>query len=126
MKNTLIVAAMLSVATICVISTVDHARADDDKVSIKKVMKSAMKDGLCKKVASGKAEDGDAAQLLELFTAMSKLDPPRGDADSWKSKTDALVAAAQDCVDGKEGATKKLAAAANCKACHGAHKPPKN
>lgn len=124
MKNTLIVAALLAVAALGVISTLDEAQAvDAEKVTIKKVMKAAMKDGLCKKVASGKGDPGDAEKLLEMFTAMSKLEPPRGEADSWKEKTSALVAAAQECVDDKEGAGAKLGAAASCKACHSAHKP---
>ena len=120
MKNTLIVAAMLAVASLGAMRVV----ADDaeEEVTIKVVMKQAMKDGLCKKVASGKGEAGDAEKLVELFTAMSKQDPPKGGADSWQAKCDALIAAAKDCAEGKEGATAALGAAANCKACHGAHK----
>ena len=114
---------ILAAAIIAAIGILGAAKAQaEDEVTIKKVMKVCMKDGLCKKVASGKGEEGDAEKLLKLFTAMSKLDPPKGDAASWKAKTDALVAAAKDCVDGKEGATKALGAAANCKACHSVHK----
>ncbi len=44
------------------------------------------------------------------------------DAESWKSKTTALIKAAQLAVDGKKGAGAALKKAANCKACHNVHK----
>lgn len=100
--------------------------ADEEapKHTVKQVMKAAMKDGLCKKVADGKGSKEDAGQLVVLFTAMAANAPPRGDAESWKAKTAALVAAAKACADGEEGASAKLGAAANCMACHKDHKPP--
>ena len=121
MKNTLIVAALLSVASVGALRVM--AEDAEEEVTIKDVMKAAMKDGLCKKVAKGEGDQADAEKLLELFTALSKQKPPKGDAESWKEKCDALVAAAKACAEGKEGAGAKLGAAANCKACHGAHKP---
>ena len=123
MKNTLILAALFAVAAL---GTVRLMAEDAEKdPSIKDVMKTAMKEGLCKKVAKGEGEKADAEKLVELFTAMSKQKPPKGDADSWEAKCDALIAAAKNCVEGKEGATAALGAAANCKACHDAHKPAK-
>jgi len=124
MKNTLIVAAMLAVASLATMRAVGEDRSDDAEKtpSIKEVMKLAMKDGLCKKVASGKAEDGDAEKLVVLFTALSKQEPPKGDAESWKAKTATLLAAAKACANGEEGATARLGKAANCKACHSVHK----
>ena len=124
MKNTLIVAALLAVASLGALRVT--AEDAEKEVTIKEVMKVAMKEGLCKKVAKGEGSKEDAEKLLALFTAMSKQDPPKGEADSWKEKCDALVAAAQGCVDGKEGAAASLGAAANCKACHGPHKPASN
>lgn len=92
------------------------------KYSTKDVMKEAMKGGLCGKVAGGKGSKEDAAKLLELFTSLAANKPAKGEAASWKEKTGALVAAAKEAVDGKEGAGDKLKKAANCKACHDAHK----
>lgn len=89
---------------------------DKAKFTISEVMKKAMKGGLCGKVASGKASDEEKMQLVELFTALAANPCPKGDAKSWKSKTDALVSAAKS-ADGKA-----LKAAANCGACHKAHK----
>ena len=120
MKNTLIIAAVLAFVSVGAISTM----ADDaeKEVTIKDVMKIAMKDKLCAKVAKGEGDADDANKLVELFTAMSKQEPPKGDADSWQEKCEALIAAAKACAEGKEGAGAKLGAAANCKSCHGAHK----
>ncbi len=100
-------------------------RAADDakpKYTIKEVMKQAHKDGLMKKVAGGQASKEDAAKLLELYKALGANMPPKGDADSWKAKTAAVIQAAQDVVDGKEGAGAKLEKAANCAECHKVHK----
>ncbi len=96
----------------------------EGKISTKDVMEKCMKgDGaLCKKVASGKASKDEKATLLENFTSLSENKPPKGDADSWKTKTGALVAAAKAAVADDNGYQDKLKAAANCKACHDVHK----
>lgn len=87
------------------------------KHTISDVMKTAMKGGLCAKVAGGKASDAEKAQLVELFTALAANKPPKGDEASWKEKTGALLTAA------KAGDGAALKKAANCGGCHGAHKP---
>lgn len=93
-----------------------------EPATVKQVMKAAMKDGLCKKVGAGQASDAEKKQLLQLFADMAKQPAPTGDAASWKTKCDALVAAVQGTVDGKAGATDQLKKASNCKACHDLHK----
>ena len=122
MKKLLAATLLLGLA---IVTTETLTRAADDdkpKFTIKQVMKRAMKGGLCKKVASGKADDAEKKELLELFQAMAKQKPPKGDADSWKDKTEALVAAANANVKGEDGAGPKLGKAANCKSCHSKHK----
>lgn len=96
--------------------------AADEKVTIKEVMKKAMAGGLCKKCASGKASDAEKKELVELFSALGKSKPPKGDEASWKEKTDKLVAAAKAVAEGKDDGAKALGAAANCMACHSVHK----
>lgn len=98
------------------------ADAAKPKYTIKEVMKKAHKDGLLKKVAGGQGTKEDAKELLELYESLGPNKPSKGDADSWKSKTTALVDAAKEVVDGKEGAAKRLEAAANCAECHKVHK----
>ncbi len=103
------------------IAGLSQARLEDE-ITIKDVMKAAMKGGLNKTAAEGKASDDQKKELLELYTALHEAKPPKGDEESWKDKTGALKNAAQDLVDGKAGAGDALKKAANCKACHDTHK----
>ncbi|MGI9472845.1 MAG: hypothetical protein ACR2NZ_15000 [Rubripirellula sp.] len=100
--------------------------ADDDdsepKFSTKEVMKKAMKGGLLKKVASGDASEEETKQLHSMLVALSKNEPKKGDAESWKKMTGALVKASTAAVDGDPEAGAMLKKAANCKACHNLHK----
>lgn len=107
---------MLAILAIVGTTWLAAQAADKPKHSIKDVMKIAMKGGLNKKVADGGASDDEKKQLVELYEAMAAATPKKGDAADWKAKCDALVAAA------KANDGKALLKAANCKACHDAHK----
>jgi hypothetical protein len=96
--------------------------AGSNEEAIKSVMKAAMKGGLCKTVASGKATAAQREELLKLFESLAKAQPPRGDANDWQTRTTALVTAARAAVDGKPEASAQLKSAANCKGCHDLHK----
>ena len=98
------------------------ALAEKNEDAIKKVMKVAMKGGLCKSVASGKANDDQKKELVELFKELAAASPEKGDAASWKAKTTALLTAAEAAHEGKPGAAAQLKKAANCKSCHDVHK----
>lgn len=91
--------------------------------TIKSIMKVAFKDGLTRKVATGKSSAEERDELLKLAQSLQKLSPPQGDAESWKKKTQAVVDAAQAAVDGKEDAPALLRTSTNCMACHDVHKP---
>ena len=101
-------------------------RAADDapKYTIKEVMKMAHAgdNALAKKVTSGKATKEEKKKLVDLYTAMAADMPPKGDAESWKEKTSTLVESAIAVEEGKEGASKDLKKAMDCKACHTVHK----
>lgn len=117
----------LLVASVIVISgwtvfAMTSGAQDDKKVAIKEVMKVAMKGGLCKKVADGQANDEEKKKIAGLFAALHENKPPKGEQTSWDEKTKALVDAADAVLAGKEGAGEKLRMAANCNACHMAHK----
>ncbi|OAI53703.1 hypothetical protein AYO44_15680 [Planctomycetaceae bacterium SCGC AG-212-F19] len=92
------------------------------KIKTPDVMEKCMKGGLCKKVAEGKGSKEEKDTLLENFTSLSENKPPKGDPDSWKAKTGALVSAAKAAVADDKDYSTKLKAAANCKACHEVHK----
>jgi hypothetical protein len=107
------------------ISSQGQEKKEEEKITIKQVMQKAHKAGLLKDlVVKGDATDEQKAELLKLYKGLAAAKPPKGAEDSWKTKTKALVDAAQAAVDGKEGAGQALAKASNCKACHDAHKPP--
>lgn len=86
--------------------------AGDKEITIKLVMEKAMKGGLCKKVASGKASDEEKKQLVEYFTGLCKCTPPMGEADAWKERTKKLLDAA------KNNDADALKKAADCGSCH--------
>jgi hypothetical protein len=120
MRKALAVAAVLAVAGFVTLTL----RADEKpKNEIKDVMQKAHKDGLLKKVASGKADDSEKKDLLALYEDLSKNDPPKGDKSDWEKRTKAMVGAAKDVVDGKKGAEQKLGKTVNCMGCHQMHKP---
>jgi hypothetical protein len=96
---------------------------DKPKYTIKQVMEKAHKNKLLNKVAAGEGTKEDAQQLLELYQALGKNQPPKGEAEGWKKKTVAIAEAAKEVVDGKPGAGAKLTKAANCANCHKEHKP---
>jgi hypothetical protein len=94
------------------------------KFTIKQVMEKAHKNKLLNKVAEGKATEAEAKELVELYRALGKNEPPRGETEAWKKKTVAILEAAEDTVAKKEGAAERLTKAANCANCHKEHKPP--
>ncbi len=102
-----------------------YRAADADVKDIETIMDKAHKGdpSLFKQVVSGKATKDQAKELLDLYTDLGKNKPPKGSESDWKKRCDALVTSAKDVVAEKPGATKALATAANCKACHTVHKP---
>ena len=121
MRKLFVAAVMLSCAWVA-FNVATGVAQDDKKVAIKEVMKVAMKGGLCKKVADGKASDEEKKKLAGLFAALHDNKPPKGEQASWDEKTKALVDAANAVLKGEAGGGDKLKAAANCMACHSAHK----
>ena len=117
------------VSLICLVASVAlTARAGDVAleagITIKDVMNQAHKKPkqLLKKAATGRATDAEKAELLTLYKALAAATPSKGDKSQWQERTDAMVSAAQAAVDGKPDAGTLLTKAANCAACHSAHK----
>ena len=115
---------MVMVCMIAVPTAADDTVADDTaaKYSTKDVMKKAFKGGLLKKVAGGTASDEEKKELQSMLVSLSKNKPKKGEADSWKKLTGALVKAGDGAVKGDPKAGDMLKKAANCKACHNSHK----
>lgn len=105
-------------------------RAADDakpKYDIEEIMQKAHKapkgkKSLLQQVAGGKASEKQKKQLLEYYEELAKNKPPKGSQKDWKKRTDALISATKNCIDGKAGAGKALSNAAKCGDCHKAHK----
>jgi hypothetical protein len=123
MRKLLVASVVMAVGT--VYFAMNSGAQDDKQVAIKEVMKVAMKGGLAKRVANGEASEEEKKKLAGLFAALHENKPPKGEQSSWDTKTKALVDAANDVLAGKAGGAEKLkelTAAANCMACHSAHK----
>lgn len=99
-----------------------QAQDEKPKYTIKEVMKIAHKDGLLKKVASGKADKEEAEKLVELYVALCQNDPPKGDKEAWVKRCKGIVEAAKNAAAKKKGAAGELGKATNCKACHSEHR----
>jgi hypothetical protein len=95
----------------------------DPKHTVKQVMGEAHKSKLVNKVQEGQATKEEKEKLLGLYVSLYENKPPKGDQASWNEKTGALVVAGAKVVLGLDGATESLKSAANCGACHKAHKP---
>jgi hypothetical protein len=123
--------AVPALAAVGLLAGLALSRAADDKpkYSIKEVMQKAHKDdkdnnvvSIFSKIKAGSASDDEKKQLVELYAALGQNKPPKGDADSWKTKTDALLTAAKEVADGKDAGVANLKKAADCGACHSVHK----
>jgi cytochrome c553 len=97
-------------------------KKDKEKVTIKEVMKTAHKGGLLKKVQDGTATEEEKKKLADLYVALHENVPPKGSKESWNERTNALVKASKEVLEGKKGAEDSLKKAANCAACHKEHK----
>jgi cytochrome c556 len=98
--------------------------ADKPKHTIKEVMKELHKGDTApfKKVAKGEGSKEDLAKFVEYYTDLTLQEPAKGDAKEWHAKTAKLLAATKALQAGKPGALDGFKEAANCKACHSAHK----
>jgi len=121
MKKNLL--AMLGIALVVAIGSVAMAdKGEGSKHSTEEIMKKVFKGPLLKKVAKGDASEEEQKLFKEMLTSLQKNKPHKGEAESWKKKTTALIEAAKEVAEEKEGGLAKLKKAANCKACHDEHK----
>ena len=112
-------AGFVGVLMMVLVLNVDGAGEKAPKYKIKDVMQKAMKGGLCKKVATGKASAEEKKQLVEMFVSLHANKPPKGDEAKWSEVTKALVDTAKKIEAGTdEKATMTLAKLANCANCH--------
>jgi hypothetical protein len=94
------------------------------QVIIKKAMKDHFKGDTSnlKKAIKGELDKDTLTKLIEASKTLPAAAPIQGDAASWKTKTEALVAALESLGKGEADAAEKVKKASNCKACHDVHK----
>ena len=124
MKNiikTTIAAAILAGASIASADKGEHHEA------FEKIMKNGFKGktSLVTKATEGTASAAEIKKLQGMLTELAGLKPTRGEMSSWKEKTAALIKAGNLLAKGDKSGGAALKKAANCKACHNAHKPAK-
>jgi cytochrome c556 len=136
MIGKLVRAAVFAAAVTAVVGTTVGANAQDGKkYSISDIMKKGHgAKGLLKSIGAEVKEEQwdaakkDAAMLKEFGEALGSLEPPKGEADSWKKLTGkykANTAAVADAVGKKDAkaATEALGKIqGSCKECHTPHK----
>ncbi len=104
-------------AMVAMVLALNTSTGGEKKITNKQIMAKVMKDAaLQKKLLSGSATAEEKKMVLEHVTAMVSNAPNKGDQAEFKAKAEALVAAA------KAGDPTLWKAAANCAACHKAHK----
>ena len=129
-KNLLISSAMIAGLGLMAVLAAE-APAPAPKHTIKEVMGAIHKaptnapagtQTIVVKAKAGKASKAEIDTMVEYYTALPLNKPPGGDDASWKSKTEALIAAAISLQKSETNAVQKINDAANCKACHSIHK----
>ncbi|HEX8913096.1 MAG TPA: hypothetical protein VF796_12120 [Humisphaera sp.] len=101
------------------------AAGDKPKWDIETVMKKVHKpknNSAFDKVVKGGGTAEDKALIVEGYSQMVLNSPPKGDAAAFKAKAQAVLDAAKAVQGGDAKAVATLKQAANCKACHDAHK----
>jgi len=111
-----------ALAALCLAAVGFSINAAADSKSIKEIMKGGNFKKCCEAASKKGASAADKKAFADLCEALAANKCPKGDAASWKAKTEALVAASKALVAGDKDAGKKVGAAANCKACHDVHK----
>lgn len=109
---------------VAIVGTTFGVTFDEAKYTVKEVMKKAHngRDSLLNKVKSGKATDDEKAKLLEIYESMPLGKAKKGDADDFKKRGEAMVAAAKAAKNGDTDWKAKLTKASDCKSCHDSHK----
>jgi len=119
-KFTVVAAALVGVS-------IASAGKGEHHEAFEKIMKQGFKGktSLVTKAVEGTASAAEVKKLQGMLKELAGLKPPRGEMDSWKSLTAALIKAGDSVAKHSKGAGPALKKAANCKACHGKHKPEK-
>ncbi|MHC4995750.1 MAG: hypothetical protein ACYTGQ_11920 [Planctomycetota bacterium] len=97
----------------------------EEKLDLETIMEKFHKGrtSVASRAGKGEATKEEIKKLVASYTAMTKLKPPQGSAESWKKKTMALVQSSKMLAEGAKGGVDAYKKAVNCKACHNVHRP---
>lgn len=119
-KLTVVAAALVGVS-------IASAGKGEHHEAFEEIMKKGFKGktSLVTKATEGTASDAEIKKLQGMLKDLAGLKPPRGNMDSWKSLTAALIKSGDLVAKHDKKGPAALKKAANCKACHSKHKPEK-
>lgn len=130
MKHLTKISLIAAVFAIGTIAQSAHHEESEMPIDIHDIMEVGMKGdrktetpSLTKKVLSGDASIDEKKDLLAMFLSLEKFKVEKGEQEAFDKKADALTDAMIGVMVGVDGSLDKLEEAANCKACHSAHKP---
>lgn len=113
-------------AIACLSISITYADDENHEI-IAKVMKEGLKGKTSPlaKTLSGIATDEEIAELSKLIKTLKGTTAPIGDQAEYDQKIAALIKTAEIVANGDKSqpALDRFEEAANCKACHSAHKP---
>ena len=103
-----------------------HGEDAKPKVTIKEIMKNDNKgdDSIVKQIIAGKGTPEQVSRLQADYKLLPDLEPPRGDKESWKAKSAALMQATDALKLDDQASIAKFKDAVSCRQCHQVHRPP--
>ncbi|MCC9600672.1 hypothetical protein LOC67_08865 [Stieleria sp. JC731] len=96
--------------------------AEDGGYTIAQVMQLAHDNKLYRELFSEPADPEVVQRLKTLYADLPKREPPKGDPEQWKERSQALVDAVDAIESGDEKGVAMLKRAVNCSSCHGRHR----
>ena len=106
-----------------VLEELPDAEGPDDAFSIKQVMQLAHENRLYRELLKEKVDPAVAERLGRLYESLSKQSPPKGDEESWRERTTALLESTRKVVAGDADGPGEFRRAVNCNSCHSRHRP---
>lgn len=133
-KQFRLVAVLAGLMAAATFTQADHHEEGEKKGLSHEKMEEIMKVGfksdkrkgtvsILDKIKDGTASKEESKKFLGMLLALETHKVEQGDQKEFNEKTDALVVAMAGVIAKKDGAVDALKTAANCKACHDAHKP---
>ena len=133
MRKFVVATAILTLGALLAVNvTVAEEKKEEKPMSTHDIMEKGFKGGksLLRKVTSTKDDptEEEVKTFLKMLKDLNKNKPEKGDVESWKKLTEAMLKPMEDIAKGEDVKKNQLALkkAANCGKCHKAHKPSKD